>query len=1144
MPPATLAHYRLDTRIGHGGMGEVYRAFDTRLNRFVAVKVMRSAEAEDVAVGRFLREARAASALNHPNIVVIHEVGETSEGDHFIVQELIDGPTLRSLLDEPMPLGKIAEIGAQIARALDAAHAAGIVHRDVKPENVMLRSDGFVKVLDFGLARTLALETNDDTVTHAALDTMPGVLVGTASYMSPERISGVQFGPPTDVFALGVMLYEMAAGKRPFVAPTGLGVITSIVAEQPVPLTRLNAAIPIAFDDLVQRMLAKNPERRPSARDVEQHLIAMQRSDSLVDHAALTASARRTTVGRETQRVQLRRAYAAVREGRGGIVAVTGEPGIGKTSLIEDFLNEVASSSAPPTLARGRCSERLAGAEAYLPVLEALDSLLHRRAGPSVDETMKTSAPTWYLEVAKRTLEQVSLAQLREHAPLASQERMKRELSSLLEELSRVQPVVLFIDDLHWADVSTIDILNYLAVRLSDMRVLVLASYRPSDMALSQHPFLGVRRDLQARGLFEEIPLPFLEIDDVERYLALQFPSHRFPSDFASVIHSKTEGSPLFMADLVRYLRDTGGIAEENGRWVLSSSLGDVPRGLPESVRSMIERKIEQVDEHDRRLLLTASVQGHQFDSVIVAEAADLDPGEVEDRLERLERVHVFVKRGHEHEFPDRTLTLHYQFVHVLYQNMLYASLQPTRRKAYSARVAEALLRHHGDQSSTIAGQLAVLLEGARDFAASARFFVTAARHSVGLFAFREAVSLSDRGLSALRALPDSPARKQQELELQMLKGRALRSTSGWATPEVEEVFARARQLCQELDEPPELFPVLCSLAHFHMIRGNLRECRDRADALIVQAEHAGNPAFLMAAHHLAGVSREFIGEMVQSSVHLERARELHNPAEHSAYTAMYGFDPGMLARAMTSRPLWALGFPDRADRRARETLDLARSQRQPTTLAFALVVMQGIHLYRGNATDALAVGDELTALCGEYGLRQEAEWSRAFQGSAMASSGRLEEGIDLLKDTLAVQQSINAGLVRPTFLALLGEALWRAGRIGEGLEAVAEGLSHAERTFQSGYVAELHRVQGQLFVLAGNQAAAEDAFRAALEYARGQQAKSFELRAAEALAHLLQASGRDAEAGATLAPIYESFSEGHSTADLRNARTTLSRIS
>ena len=269
MPPATFGHYRLETQLGHGGMGEVYRAFDTRLNRPVAVKVMRSGEDKELAVARFLREARAASALNHPNIVVNHEVGETSEGDHFIVQELIDGSTLRALLEGPMPLARIAEIGSQVARALDAAHSAGIVHRDVKPENVMLRSDGFVKVLDFGLARSVAFEGSGDTTTHAALETMPGVVVGTASYMSPERINGVQCGPPADVFALGVMLYEMAAGTRPFVAPSGLGIVTSIVAEQPVPLTRHNA-------DCLRRPRAAHArqESRPTSRGARRRTAA------------------------------------------------------------------------------------------------------------------------------------------------------------------------------------------------------------------------------------------------------------------------------------------------------------------------------------------------------------------------------------------------------------------------------------------------------------------------------------------------------------------------------------------------------------------------------------------------------------------------------------------------------------------------------------------------------------------------------------------------------------------------------------------------------------------------------------------------------------------------------------------------------
>ena len=235
-------------------------------------------------------------------------------------------------------------------------------------------------------------------------------------------------------------------------------------------------------------------------------------------------------------------------------------------------------------------------------------------------------------------------------------------------------------------------------------------------MALAQHPFLGIANDLQSRGLFEEVALGFLEPADVERYLALEFPEHRLPADFSALIHAKTEGSPLFMADLVRYLRDSGGIVEQNGSWVLARSMSDMPRDLPESVRSMIARKIEQVDERDRALLLAASVQGHEFDSAIVSEAIEMDPADVEERLDVLERVHVFVKRGSEDEFPDLTLTLQYQFVHVLYQNMLYASLQPTRRTALSGRVARALVAH-GEHTPASAARLAILFEAARDFA-------------------------------------------------------------------------------------------------------------------------------------------------------------------------------------------------------------------------------------------------------------------------------------------------------------------------------------------------------------------------------------------------------------------------------------------
>jgi tetratricopeptide (TPR) repeat protein len=542
----------------------------------------------------------------------------------------------------------------------------------------------------------------------------------------------------------------------------------------------------------------------------------------------------------------------------------------------------------------------------------------------------------------------------------------------------------------------------------------------------------------------------------------------------------------------------------------------------------------------DRRLLLAASVQGHEFDSAIVAEALEMDPAEVEERLDALEKEYVFVTRIKEHEFPDLTLSLQYQFVHVLYQNALYTSLQPTRRVSLSRRVARALVVHHRNEHAAIAGRLAALFEVAREFGTSAQFYLAGARHAVGLFAFREALSLAERGLGVLRGMPEASERMQHELGLQMIRGLALRMMKGWASPEIEPVFARARELCHQLGDAPELFPVLWAITLFHAIKGDLRQYRAGADELMKEAEQTGNPAFIMAAHHLLGVCLEFSGDIVESSRVLDRGRELHDPDKHRAYTAMFGLDPGMIARAMSSRPLWILGYPDRAEARARETLQLARSQRQPMTLVFALLVTQGVHLVRGEAAEALAIGDEVVALCSEYGLPQEREWSRSFQGAALAALGRLDEGIEQLTDSLAVQRSIGAGLVRSAFLAVLADLLRFAGRIDDGLRAVDEGFAHADTCGEGGYLAELHRAKAELLRVRGDNAAAEASFGAAVEYARGQEARSFELRAATGWAQLLIASGRQAEAREVLEPVYQWFTEGLNTADLVAARATL----
>ena len=1144
MPLTTLGHYRLDSQLGQGGMGEVFLAFDTRLNRQVAIKVMRAREGHLANADRFLREARAVSSLNHPNIVIIHDFGQTPDGDHFIVQEFIDGETLRKFLVTPMALDKIVAMGMQIARALAAAHGAGIVHRDIKPDNIMVRADGYLKVLDFGLARVVETDVEVET-THTNYDTAPGTLLGTMAYLSPEQASGRPAGPAADIFAMGIVLYEMATGKRPFLAPTGMGVVAAILSEHPVPIARMNPLMPPALDDLVMRMLKKQAERRPSAQEVEQHLEFLLAVGGGPSTAAGTARA--ANVGRETQRTQLRRAYQRVKNGRGIVVAVTGEPGLGKTTLAEDIIAELMSGAERPIVARGRCSESLAGSEAYMPIIEAIDSLLRHVSGASLESVLKTVAPTWYGQVATHYTETLTGGQSREPAPAASPERMKRELAALIQEASRRQPLVLFIEDLHWADVSTVDMLNYLAGRFEGLRVLVLTTYRPSDMTLSKHPFLGIRRELQQRGNLEEVSLTFLETSDVDRYLSLQFPDHKLPADFASVIHAKTEGSPLFMADLLRYLRDSGGIVQEDGTWVLARALSQAPRDLPESVRGMIERKIEQVDEEDRKLLVAASVQGAEFDSATVAEAIDMDAAEVEDRFEKLERVYVFVARGEEHEFPDRTVTLKYRFVHVLYQNVLFASLQPTRRAALSGRIAKSLETHHGDETAPIAGRLAVLFETARDFAKAARYFYVAAQRTVVLFGWQETWSLADRGLAAVRGLPEGPERLQTELRLQMLRAVAIRFSKGWSSSDLEKSLVRARQICQQLQDAPELFPVMYNVTFFRMIRGDLAEVREQLKTLAEQAESSqseAKPAYKMAVQHLACVTCEFsFGDVIEANHRLEEARELHAPAEHKRYTAMFGTDPGMLARAMSARVLWALGHPDRAEARSLETIGIARKLRHPSSLVFSLMVAQSVYVMRRQSGPILELGEEISPLCREFGLPQEAEWTRGFQSSGLALAGRLDEAVAGLQQALAALAGMRSFLVRTLFQSLLADALLRAGRVEEGLATLDEREAVAEKTGERGFDAECFRLRGGFLLLAGDEAAAEKNLRAAIEHARGKQAKGYELRAAIDLARLLVSRGQRAEGREVLAPVFEWFTEGFDTYDLVAAKAVLTDI-
>ena len=1145
---AQLGPYEIISPLGAGGMGEVWRARDTRLNREVAIKVLPASLANDAdRLLRFEQEARATSALNHPNIVTIHELGDVEAG-RFIVMELVDGRTLRALIDEGLSPDALAQLGSQMVKALGAAHAAGITHRDIKPENIMVRDDGYVKVLDFGLARLVPRGMDAEAATLQY--TRPGTLLGSTRYMSPEQARGESVSHPSDIFSLGMIFYEMATGRHPFVTDSILGTLNAITQQVPLTPSRLNPEIPSAIEILILRMLEKDSRLRPTAGEVEIALAEIGgQSLSGESRSPVLRPRTRHTVGREKAHAELREALTSAFAGKGLLMCVPGEPGMGKTTLVEDFLSDLRAGSQACIIARGRCSERLAGTEAYLPWLEALDSLLRgadgqSRAsllgGESITQTTKRLAPTWYAQAMPLQPDDSSVERLLAERA-ASQERMKREFGALLEEVSERRPLVLFFDDLHWADVSTIDLLAYLASKFDSMRVLIIATYRPSDLLLAKHPFLQVRPDLQARGVCREIELEFLSRSEIEKYLALEFPEHRFPAELPALIHAKTEGNPLFMADLVRYLRDRGVIAEQQGRWVLAQSLPSIERDLPESVRGMIERKIAQLSEEDRRLLVAASVQGYEFDSAIVAKSLDLDPADVEERLEALERVYALVRFINEREFPGRLLTLRYRFVHVLYQNALYASLRPTRRAQLSATVAEALLGCYGKQSATVASELAFLFEAARDWSRAADNYLVAATNASEVWALQEAGVLAQRGLEMLRLLPEETECAKQELALQAMLGQSLMVAKGYALPEVEQAFIRARELSLQLNEVPQLFRAEFSLAIVYVVRAEYERAFDHGEQCLRLAEKFGNQAMLMQSHWVIGLSHCYLGQFAGARDHFERTITIHDAAGINSQASMYG---AVLSRAHLSRMLLYLGYPDKSQQTMNEAMARAERLRLPVAVANTLALAAYLEAFHHNVQKTLEFAAATARQSEEHGLPYYAAVAMVMRGWAMAVQNQEEEGIALIRQGLASSLAIGTRQQHGYFLALLAEALNQAGRVEEGLEALREAMDVARQTNEPFYEAELYRLRGEALVKVALFSEAESCFHRAIEIAREQQAKSFELRAVMSLARLWQQHDKREDGRTLLADIYGWFTEGQDTTDLRDAKALLDELS
>ena len=446
--------------------------------------------------------------------------------------------------------------------------------------------------------------------------------------------------------------------------------------------------------------------------------------------------------GREAALAQLQKWLERAQAGDSRIVFVTGEAGIGKTTLVEAFLAQAGSNIF---ILRGQCLEQYGSGEPYLPVLEAFSGLESERDSKLV-EILRRCAPSWVLQIPRLTNASDREA-LQENVLGTTRERMLREMAEALELMTETIPVVLFLEDLHWSDYSTLDLVSYLARRRRNARLLLIGTYRPIEVIVSEHPLRDVKQELQIHKLCHELPLEYLSLESVDDFLQLMFPGHRFPTALTAMIHHRTEGNPLFIVNLVEYLLDENIIVADDHCWKLQVDLSEVELGVPENIRQMIEKHIDRLDPAEQRILEGASVVGMDCSAIAISAGLAEDVLQIEEICDSLARKHHFLLPAYLAELPDGTITPRYQFIHALYLDVLYKRVSPTRRRQIHGRIGERGERIYGARVAEIAAELAVHFEQSHDFERAVNYLLLAAENATRRSADHEAVSLARRGL-------------------------------------------------------------------------------------------------------------------------------------------------------------------------------------------------------------------------------------------------------------------------------------------------------------------------------------------------------------------------------------------------------------
>jgi predicted ATPase len=1043
------ARYQLEAEIGRGGMGVVYRAHDTLLGRDVAVKVLSASELGTEGRARLLREALAAAGLNHPNIVTVHDVGEAEELP-FIVMELVEGPSLYE--QPPAELEQILAIAQQICAALDHAHTNGIVHRDLKPENVLITPDPragtgvpsrgsgcSAKLVDFGLARSVASRT-----------TAEGVIAGTVFYLAPELALGQACDGRADLYALGVMLYELTTGVLPFVADDPWAVISQHLHAPVVPPRAKSSDIPLALDRLIVQLLAKSPEDRPSsAEEVEEILGHLERGETVrevslegeAELSMLDRIVRGRLVGRERELAQTRALWQKVVAGEGQTLLISGEPGIGKTRLVRELVTQVRVAGGRAL--EGECYHE--GIGPYAPFAQILRRAFRDGAGAQL-----AAALPGFVLADLLILSPALRLRYPDHPPnppldpKAEQLRLFENVVALCQALCDRAPLLLVLEDAHWADGGTLSLLCHLARRTRRQRVMIVATYREVELDAT-HPLHEVLLDLDRRNLATRLKLFRLGREGTHDMLAALFAEEITP-EFLEGIHRETEGNPFFVEEVCKALVESGQLTFEGGRWHRPSM---EELGIPQSVRLAIQSRVGRLPPQVQDTLCLAAVVGHEFEFDTLAQASELDEEALVGALESAEGAQLIEERSREAGGT-------FGFTHGLIPATLAEGLSGLRRRRLHRRVAEVIEALHADDGSWLAALAYHYSEaGVEDKAL--HYLTQAGDRARASYANEDAIRYYSQALEYV------PENAPERLELLAARARVygLVAQMEAQRADLEAMLA----LAGALENDAHRCDALVALAEcLHNTGG--AGCREPAERAAELAREMGDPLREGRALCFLGYHDYLTGHDARSRSTLEAALACLQAAGQPGETAACLSDLS-LALGWLDEPTAALEAAEQAVALSRE----AGGRRQE---AISLRRVASVLLYQGKPAAALPAAEAALALQREIGDRHEECLALNVLGILLGVLGKPEEATAAFEQMLQIAEEIDAALaIRYGVDSMVLDALAPQGEHEAGLAFLETWLAKAGQAKDEVLAAWLQLNRARLLLVLGQQKAA-----------------------------------------------------------------------